>query len=228
MIVLEQNTKRTYLFWPVALAAGLLCTFCIVWLMTQLITPQEVNTKVYKLLSIDFIQIDKLPTLVQNDPVNETQPPLPANIPKVLDGPKLNIQTDEVSLAPMELVPIDQPTIDIEIDVPDIAATELNALPSIQKAEPTFDQDLYPILTNDPIYPSRAKRAKIEGWVNVAFTITVDGKVTGIEILAAEPEGVFENSTLNALKNWHFKPQILSGKAQERRVVQTIQFELQK
>lgn len=226
MIVFEQSSKRTLLYWPAALASGLIATWCIVWLMTQLITPQEVNTKLFKLLSIDFIQINHTPVIEQADLVDV--PSTPTNLPTMLEQSEISVQLEPSLLETMQPVPIAQPILAINISMPDIAITELSSLTPTQNIEPSFDEDLYPILTNEPNYPSRAKRARIEGWVNVAFTITLDGKVVDIEVIAAQPEGVFENSTLNALKGWRFKPQILAGKPQERRVVQTIQFELSK
>jgi protein TonB len=228
MIVLEKNNKSTYLAWPFALVASLISTLLIVWLMTKLITPQDLNATVKKLLSIDFIQVNKTPALFEKSPVIDTPPSIPPSPPQVPSKPALKMQIDNVNTSDLQLVPITQPRLDTEIDFPKIVATELSAPPSIQKIEPTFDQELYPILSNEPTYPSRAKRAKIEGWVNVAFTITVEGDVKDIQILAAEPEGIFENSVVNTVKNWRFKPQMLSGKAQERRVVQTIEFKLQK
>ena len=236
MTVIKQNTlARSYLHWPLALIGGLLASLLIICLMTQLITPQDINTTVYKLLAIDFIQIRQTEAAKPTDPIEDSTPP-PQSPPRFPEPPLTTFleaapSTTLDSSAPFvqerQLLPLARPTLSATIDRPE-RSPNLSPVPATQESAPAFDEDLYPLLTREPIYPSRAKRANIEGWVNVAFTITKEGKVSDIQIVAAQPEGVFENSTRNALENWRFKPQLLAGKPTARRVVQTIRFELQR
>jgi len=57
-----------------------------------------------------------------------------------------------------------------------------------------------------PRYPARARRKKIEGWVELRFDLGSDGLPANIEILAAEPKGVFDLAARNAVNLWRFSP----------------------
>ena len=56
----------------------------------------------------------------------------------------------------------------------------------------------------DPHYPKIAKRAGIEGWVDVDFAVAPTGQPVGIEIVGAKPPGVFERSAVEAVMSWRF------------------------
>lgn len=55
-----------------------------------------------------------------------------------------------------------------------------------------------------PLYPYFARAKGIEGHVLLEFTVDASGNVQDIEILAAEPRGVFEKAALDAVRRWHF------------------------
>lgn len=57
-----------------------------------------------------------------------------------------------------------------------------------------------------PRYPPLAERRRIEGEVELEFTIAADGSVTGIEVIRAEPEGIFEREAIGALQRWRYAP----------------------
>ena len=57
-----------------------------------------------------------------------------------------------------------------------------------------------------PIYPTRAENNKIEGWVDVEFTVAENGKVKDASVRAASIPGVFEDSALKAVSQWRYKP----------------------
>jgi TonB family protein len=57
-----------------------------------------------------------------------------------------------------------------------------------------------------PIYPVRAEKNKIEGWVDVEFTVAEDGKVKDASVRAVSVAGVFEESALKAVSQWRYKP----------------------
>lgn len=60
-------------------------------------------------------------------------------------------------------------------------------------------------------YPPQAKRNKTEGRVVVRCLIGVKGKIDKMEIVASEPEGVFDDNALKSLKYWQFRPGVLKG-----------------
>ena len=78
----------------------------------------------------------------------------------------------------------------------------------------------------EPSYPHRAKRRNITGQVTVKFLVTQNGSVDRLSILNAEPEGIFENSVMNALPHWRFEPGYYKGKPVHTWVVLPIHFNL--
>ncbi|MCH8845663.1 MAG: TonB family protein [Proteobacteria bacterium] len=88
--------------------------------------------------------------------------------------------------------------------------------------------NLVPTLKTKPAYPPRALRSGIEGIVTVEFTIAVDGSVKDPNIIKSDPPKIFDRSVLKAIKKWKFNPDIVNGKAVEKRARQDIHFRLQK
>jgi len=56
-----------------------------------------------------------------------------------------------------------------------------------------------------PRYPLAARNRRIEGSVQVAFTIQPDGSVTDVRTVSAQPEGLFEQAALAAAARWQFE-----------------------
>ncbi len=67
------------------------------------------------------------------------------------------------------------------------------------------------IATRDPVYPAQALRNGTKGWVELAFTVTSNGSVRDIEIVAAEPRGVFDSAASDAVAAWRFRPRVVNG-----------------
>ncbi len=78
----------------------------------------------------------------------------------------------------------------------------------------------------DPSYPQRALRQRMEGWVELSFTVTVNGDVTGVEVVNAQPKREFDREAIRALQQWKFKPRIENGKAVQASARQRLEFRL--
>ncbi|QTA85882.1 energy transducer TonB [Desulfonema magnum] len=78
----------------------------------------------------------------------------------------------------------------------------------------------------EPVYPYRARRRDIKGMVTVKFLVSVSGDVTKPSVVEAKPRGVFEQSVLEAIRRWRFKPGYFQGKAVPTWVILPIQFNL--
>ena len=76
-----------------------------------------------------------------------------------------------------------------------IPANQLTALKSVQ-----------------PIYPTKAVNGKIEGWVDIDFTVTEAGKVADVSIRASSIPGVFEDAAVKAVSQWRYKPVLRDAK----------------
>jgi protein TonB len=70
---------------------------------------------------------------------------------------------------------------------------------------PSVFQDAKPVRRVRIKYPPEAEAQHIEGRVKARLTVAEDGSVTGVEVLAAEPPGVFEEVVLEALRQYRFK-----------------------
>ncbi|MCH8479184.1 MAG: TonB family protein, partial [Wenzhouxiangella sp.] len=46
----------------------------------------------------------------------------------------------------------------------------------------------------------------IEGYVDLSFVIDQEGRVQAINIINAEPAGVFETAVVNAFSRWRYAP----------------------
>ena len=90
-----------------------------------------------------------------------------------------------------------------------------------------LDSPLTPIANIPPIYPMRAMRRGIEGWVKVRFLVTNRGQVQQPKVMAADPENVFEKSVINCVLKWKFKPGTVEGVPVNTMVETTIRFELE-
>jgi TonB family protein len=76
-----------------------------------------------------------------------------------------------------------------------ISANQLTVLKSVQ-----------------PVYPMKAINNKIEGWVDVEFTVTEAGKVNDVSVRASSIPGVFEDAAVKAVSQWRYKPVLRDAK----------------
>ncbi|MEO1245121.1 MAG: TonB family protein [Pseudomonadota bacterium] len=67
-----------------------------------------------------------------------------------------------------------------------------------------------------PKYPRAAERRSLSGWVDVVFTVQVDGTVADIQIRESEPGDVFVNSAIKAVEKWEFEPVIENDRYVEK------------
>ena len=68
-----------------------------------------------------------------------------------------------------------------------------------------------------PRYPRSAERRNISGWVDVVFTVNVDGSVTDVEVIGSEPGETFVDSATKAVQKWEFEPVVEDGRVVEKR-----------
>jgi len=57
-----------------------------------------------------------------------------------------------------------------------------------------------------PVYPERAMASRVEGNVEMQYSIGADGMVRDVQVLHAQPDGVFNAAALAALNQWRFEP----------------------
>ena len=62
------------------------------------------------------------------------------------------------------------------------------------------------ISQSSPRYPAAAERNNIEGWVEVTFTVDVEGQPQGLSVTSAQPAGYFEEAAMKSVKKWTYTP----------------------
>ena len=77
---------------------------------------------------------------------------------------------------------------------------------------------------SEPRYPVRAAEAGIDGIVVVRFDVTESGRTDSATVVAAAPNGVFDDEVLRAVGSWRYEPAQIDGQA-VRRVGMLTQFQ---
>ena len=68
-----------------------------------------------------------------------------------------------------------------------------------------------------PKYPRTAQRRNLSGWVDIVFTVSMDGTVKDVEAMRGKPEGIFDSAAIRAVEKWEFEPFIEDGVLVEKR-----------
>ncbi len=78
-----------------------------------------------------------------------------------------------------------------------------------------------------PTYPSRALRDGVEGYIQVGLTVSGRGRVVDVEVLAADPPGVFDRDVERLVGKWEYEETWIDGEFITRApVIVTFQFDI--
>ena len=75
-------------------------------------------------------------------------------------------------------------------------------------------------------YPESARKRRIEGWVELAFTIQTNGSVEDVEVQNASPSDVFDDAAIRAVRQWRYEPVTRNGTAVPQRAMVRVKFAL--
>ncbi len=78
-----------------------------------------------------------------------------------------------------------------------------------------------------PRYPRSAQRRKLSGWVDVVFTLTLDGTVTNVDVIESTPGSTFVDAAIRAVEGWEFEPVFNDGIAVEKRATVRMMFAIE-
>lgn len=76
--------------------------------------------------------------------------------------------------------------------------------PAAQAAESRSDGRPEALIEVRPGYPREALEQRVEGYVELELTVTPEGRVGEVSVLASEPPGVFEAAALDAVSRWRY------------------------
>ncbi|MDH4124960.1 MAG: TonB family protein [Gammaproteobacteria bacterium] len=102
------------------------------------------------------------------------------------------------------------------------AATGANS--SIDESRPVAVSSLVRTKYVGPKYPRAAQRRGTSGWVDVVFTVDIDGSVSNVSVRDSEPGITFVDSAVSAVEAWEFEPVIENGVAVQKRAAVRMMF----
>jgi len=211
---------------------GVLLLLCILWMMANLIKPQQHSMhETQALVSIDFLRATPDLEKQTKDEPNEKQvtkqqePPTPPT-PQAVSLPSMDIPAQKFDLMlPMQTIP------DLPLNGPstltDLAYSDMPLRNNSGRQDNAlFSTDLIPLQQIHPVYPPKARRQSIEGWVKVGFVITTEGSVSNVRLIESTPPRIFDRAAIKAISRWKFSPQLIAGIPQQRKAEQKLVFGL--
>ncbi|MGR9071637.1 MAG: energy transducer TonB [Gammaproteobacteria bacterium] len=200
-----------------ALAAGLLISLLLFWLMQAMIMSEQKNFESgEKLQMAEFIRLKRETQVQHKDRKIPEEPPLKKRPPP----PQPTAQSQTVQ---SDVPSIDMPNLDIPLQTGRFGGSLIDG---VQVGLGGVSSNVVPLVRIPPRYPMRASARRIEGWVKLEFTITETGTVKDAVVVAAEPENIFDDAALKAIMKWKFKPKVIDNEAFEQRATQVIEFRL--
>lgn len=76
----------------------------------------------------------------------------------------------------------------------------------------------------DPVYPETALKRGVEGWVELAFTVTTSGSVENLEVRSSSPAKTFDEAAIRAVRQWRFEPVERDGQKVPQRALVRLRF----
>ena len=98
---------------------------------------------------------------------------------------------------------------------------------STRTADPVAASTLVRTRYSAPKYPRTAQRRGVSGWVDVVFTVDIDGSVTDISVRDSDPGDTFVNAATNAVEKWEFEPVLENGVAIQKRAAVRMMFAIE-
>lgn len=128
--------------------------------------------------------------------------------------------------------PMENNTVESQIIQPQVTQA---SPPTSQQTEP--QEEAKPVVSGEtrdarivkqiaPSYPREAMRRRVEGWVEVEFTVAANGKVQNVKVTDAEPSRVFDREAIRAVQQWFFEPALANGKPVSINMQRRIEFQL--
>lgn len=179
--------------WLVSMALAFVITLVLFYLMQALIATgaqleQRVNVVKIVDATMPEIAMEVVREVERPEPIEQldTPPPdVPERSTNLDNAPGLNFERATINL-----------DAGLEIGAAGISIT---------------DGEMLPLVNVTPQYPTRAASRGIEGWCQVSFTVTATGGVSDVVVVDAEPQGIFDSSSIRAAEKFKFQPKVVDG-----------------
>jgi len=175
------------------MALALLITLVLFYLMQALIaTGAQLEQRVNVVKIVDATMPD-----IAMEVVREVERPEPI---EQLDTPPPDVPDRTTNLDNGPGLSFERTTINLDAGL-DIGAAGISIT----------DGEMLPLVNVTPQYPTRAASRGIEGWCQVAFTVTETGGVRDVVVVDEEPAGIFDSSSIRAAEKFKFQPKVVDG-----------------
>ncbi|MCW8928667.1 MAG: TonB family protein [Gammaproteobacteria bacterium] len=201
-------------------------TLMLFILMQKLLNFENHNIhKTQELNGLDFVRLIREPR--EEKIPYKTQPPEQPQRPKQKKPPP-KLEQLKVKKPVLDSIVLPRPRLQTNLNLNDaLYLGEYQKNTPIQK-NIEIDEEVVPLVRISPVYPSRAARIGIEGWVKMEVFIDSSGSVEKVKVLDAHPSNIFNRAAIKAMKRWRFRPKMVAGKAVPRIAEQQMNFKLQK
>jgi len=203
-----------------SLLSGIAIALALFWWMQYMVMNNQQGFK-----KTDNLHMTEFVRLKQESQIQTKERQVPDK-PKPKERPaQPKIQAYAAQVSKVSAPDMDIPNLDIPLQTSSFSGSALSGQ-NIKMSAGSINTNVIPLVRIPPEYPMRAASRRIQGWVKVEFTITIEGTVDDATVIDAKPNSIFNRAALKAIKRWKFKPLIIAGEAQEQRAIQTLEFKL--
>ena len=176
-----------------SIVVGIVVTMSLLFLMQVLIaTGKQALTKPRDRAKLEFVRVKRNEALNTEDFTPEKPPKPPETPPET---------------PPQDMDSIDPTAPSISVAPPTVSAeTSIGGPGGMNIAE----GDYLPIVRVAPVYPARALSRGLEGYVDMAFTVTTTGTVKD-PVVVFSTSSLFERAAIRAVLKFKYKPRVVDG-----------------
>ncbi len=207
--------------WPFVVVLSALSVFGLFWLMHWLVLPPE-GGRGGETASVMIEVAPPPPDQTQEESASSQPveaPPVPPNMPSIALTMDVAMP---VNLSPSTATSLNIPSPDVELGGSAVGMAGFGGFApgragrGAGRGQRINGSTLVPLSTARPQIPKEAYEAGIEGWVEVVFYVTKEGRVTNIRIVDAQPKGVFEAAMIESVRNWIYPVSSGAREVQQR------------
>lgn len=224
---LQVTMRRSRQTWMWSAVIALTMNLALFTMMPHLLHRSS-SAPVYEQLpdQISVVRIKRHDSEVRQKTVKPPEPPPEKKVQPQAEAPAVRPVKTSLSL-PFDLNPR-LPVNPANLTLPAMKTLAVS-MPDLQSIVGLgqLDAPLTSLARIPPVYPLRAKRDGIEGWVKVEFVVNEQGNVDSVTIVKAQPPDIFNQSVIRCVSKWRFKPGTVEGTPVKFQVETTVRFKLE-
>lgn len=132
------------------------------------------------------------------------------------------------------MVSLDSSLSGIDFGIPGLEAGNLNDLQdqllgdtdNVVMTDDSVDAPPRPTYQAPVQYPRGARSQGVQGYVVLSLLISAAGEIEKVQVLEAEPAGVFDQAAIEGVRNWRFEPAQYQGRNVKVWARQRVRFDL--